>query len=293
MDLPEELKQIRLRVECRLEQLSAAWDAPPRLSQAMAYSLLGGGKRLRPILVVSTYEIFSDGRRDPLPLACAFEYIHTYSLIHDDLPAMDNDDLRRGQPTCHRRFDEATAILTGDALLTEAFSLLASAYASEPTLVQAFVSELARASGCLGMVGGQTLDMEATGKPSSLGRLEQMHAMKTGALLTAAVRCGAILGGAGREDLADLTAFGRYAGLAFQVADDILDVTGTPESIGKATGKDAGRGKATFPGHLGLDESRNRLRLLCRKADNHLERFGIRSEPLRAFCRFVAGSAGC
>lgn len=293
MKFPEELMRKRLLVEQRLHELASTWDAPPRLAQAMSYSLLAGGKRLRPILVIAAYEIFSNGSRDPLPLACAFEYIHTYSLIHDDLPAMDDDDLRRGQLTCHRRFDEATAILAGDALLTEAFGLLARAYASEPAINQTLIAELARAAGCLGMVGGQMLDIQATAQPADPALLERIHSLKTGALIAAAVRCGAILGGAGREDLDRLGAFGRSAGLAFQVADDIQDVTESAESMGKATGKDAARGKVTFPGLLGLEEARNRLRRLCQEAMECIERFGPKAEPLRSFCRFVAGSAGC
>lgn len=223
--------------------------APPRLMEAMAYSLFAGGKRFRPALVIGACEAAGGAYAAALPAACAVEMIHTYSLIHDDLPAMDNDDLRRGRPTLHRAFDEATAILAGDTLLTLAFDALAECGSLE------MVRELARAAGPTGMAGGQVLDMEAEKSPPDLDGLVRLHRMKTGALIRASARLGAMAARADDEMMRAFTCYGEAIGLAFQIMDDILDVTGDTEKMGKAAGRDAARQKTTYPTLVGLEQS--------------------------------------
>ncbi|MEO6435417.1 MAG: polyprenyl synthetase family protein, partial [Tepidisphaeraceae bacterium] len=256
--------------------LSQLRDVPPRLIEAITYSLTAGGKRLRPALVLECYaacggkavgsgqwavssgeSVFtphsppSTPYSSALAAAGAIELIHTFSLVHDDLPAMDDDDLRRGRQTNHIVFGEALAILAGDAMVTEAFALIASG--AEAALVQPLVLELARAAGPGGMIGGQVLDIESENKHLALEALQQIHRRKTGALLTAACRMGAIAAGASPEQLERITRYGEHLGLAFQIVDDLLDVTSTPEQLGKHTRKDAGGGKNTYPGLLGID----------------------------------------
>jgi len=271
-------------------------ERPPRLLAAMRHGALGGGKRLRPFLVIETAALFGVAPAAAGTAAAALECVHCYSLIHDDLPAMDDDDLRRGRPTVHKAFDEATAILAGDALLTLAFELLAGEdAAADPAVRIALVQLLARASGLGGMVGGQMLDLAAegrfdAGRPMALAEAEirRLQAMKTGALLLAAVEAGAILGGASAAERGALAAYGRALGAAFQIADDILDVDGSAEAVGKKVGKDQAAGKGTLVSALGLPAARLRLQELVGEAQAALAPFGARGAILEAAARFVA-----
>lgn len=245
-----------------------AWskaDAPARLLEAMSYSLFAGGKRLRPMLVLAACEAVGGKLAKAMPVASAFEMIHTYSLIHDDLPAMDNDDLRRGRPTCHKAFDEATAILAGDGMLTYAFEVILRHVRPAP-VAASVVLELAQGAGIEGMVGGQMADLEGEGKTLSMERLVYIHRRKTGALITAAVVCGGLIGGAPKSQLKRLRAFGREIGLAFQVVDDILDITSTAEQLGKSPGKDKAANKQTYPALMGLDKAKDHARELISRA---------------------------
>ncbi len=251
-------------------------DAPGSLSEAMRYSLLAPGKRLRPLLVILTCEASGSSLEQALPAACALEMVHTYSLVHDDLPAMDDDDLRRGLPTCHKKFGEALAILAGDALLTMAFQVLADSYASRTAAVSC--AELACGAGGAGMVGGQTLDLEADGRiaangslrPENACDLEAIHRRKTGALFRSSLRLGLYAAqaeqGVNPESLAAVDAYAAAFGLAFQITDDLIDVESSTEKTGKRVGKDAARGKLTYPGLLGVEESRRRVLELGRNA---------------------------
>jgi geranylgeranyl diphosphate synthase type II len=286
LKLPSGYEFHRQRVEMALEQHLDRVSGPDALLVAMRHSLLSGGKRLRPVLLLQTCGLFSGLCRDPLPCACALEFVHTYSLIHDDLPAMDDDDVRRGRPTCHKKFGEAVAILAGDALLTEAFGILASAYGND-AVVAWLVGELAAAAGCAGMVGGQVLDV--TQVPESVDRLalENMHRMKTGALIRAAVRCGARLADANDDQLALLTGFAERIGLAFQVADDILDVTGQDAELGKTRGKDQAQNKVTYVDLLGIDQAADHARDLVEQAKSILARTGSRANELVELAEFV------
>ena len=276
----------RSRVEQALDEYvsmaTALKDCPTRLAEAMRYSLLAGGKRLRPILVLMSAEACGAEPLQAMPAACALEMIHTYSLIHDDLPAMDDDDLRRGRPTCHRAFDEATAILAGDALLTLAFEIVVrdtrpASAAAECALI------LARAAGPVGMVGGQMLDLDAeTRDDANLGDLERIHRCKTGALLHASVLAGAVVANANEESRAAMDRYGRAVGLAFQIVDDLLDVEGDESKMGKRVQKDSGLGKWTYPGLIGVEASRQRARHLAEEADFALTPLGARADRLRA-----------
>jgi farnesyl diphosphate synthase len=259
----------------------------------MRYSTLGGGKRLRPFLVIESARLFGVEGASALRTACALEMIHCYSLVHDDLPAMDDDDLRRGRPTPHKAFDEATAILSGDGLLTYAFDVVADpATHPDGNLRAALVLALARAAGLGGMVGGQALDLAAETAATPLDQAEtlQMQAMKTGALLRFAVDAGAILGGATPQQAAALHRYGKALGAAFQIADDILDAEGDTAALGKRAGKDAERGKATLVALLGLDAARARCDDLVREATDALTETGLgaRTEVLAEAARFVA-----
>jgi len=247
------------RVEQGIDRdLPGADLAPARLHEAMRYAMQAGGKRLRPVLVLAAAEIFDpEAQIDPLPAAVAVECIHTYSLIHDDLPCMDDDDLRRGRPTCHRAFDEATALLAGDALLTHAFSLLNGAYVSNPPLAVALCRELADAAGSRQLIGGQMLDLLGEKAPTMTdAMLRAIHAGKTAAMIRAPLVLGALIGGAPPASIAILRSGGTSLGLAFQIIDDILDATGDAATLGKTPGKDAKAGKATFAALHGLDASR-------------------------------------
>jgi geranylgeranyl diphosphate synthase type II len=291
MDLKAYLEERRGLVNRSLEAYLPKVRGPAfRVVQAMHYSLFAGGKRLRPILCLAAAEAVGGDPGEVLPVACALEMIHTYSLIHDDLPAMDDDDLRRGQPTCHKQYDEATAILAGDGLLTAAFHVLAEAasrFEGRETDLLAVIQLIAAAAGYPGMVGGQMLDLQAEGREVTLKELETIHRMKTGALLTASVRSGAMMAGGTRSEVTALTAYGEKFGLAFQVTDDLLDVEGEAEEMGKATGMDAQRRKATYPGLLGREEAKAWAQRLVETAVADLEPFGSRAEPLREIARYL------
>ena len=255
---------------------------PARLAEAMRYSLLGGGKRLRPILSLMAAEACGGDPAVAMPAACALEMVHTYSLIHDDLPAMDDDDLRRGRPTCHKAFDEATAILAGDALLTLAFEVVARDLRPADAAVDC-LRTLAEASGMVGMVGGQMADLLAEGRTDgTLEGLEAIHRRKTGALLNAALRLGGLAVGAPEASLRALDVYGHAVGLAFQIVDDLLDVQGDEAKLGKRVGKDSGLGKWTYPEFLGIEGSRLRARQLADEAVEALAPFGGRGDRLRA-----------
>ncbi|MCA8918393.1 MAG: polyprenyl synthetase family protein [Planctomycetes bacterium] len=244
--------------------------APKRIVDAMNYSLQAGGKRLRPMLVLAGCEAVGGELDDAQPVAAAFEMIHTYSLIHDDLPAMDDDDLRRGQPTCHKAFDEATAILAGDAMATYAFQVILS-FVEDPAKAVAAGRELAVAAGLDGMVGGQMADLEGEGKTPSADELRYIHEHKTGALITGAVVCGGVIGGAKQDEIECLRRYGQSIGLAFQVIDDILDETATAEQLGKSPGKDSAADKMTYPRLYGLDGAKKYAEELVSKACRELE----------------------
>ena len=264
---------------------------PKRLVDAIRYSSLGGGKRLRPFLVVASSAVFGVQRQAALLAGAALECIHCYSLIHDDLPAMDNSDLRRGRPTLHKVYDDATAILAGDGLLTIAFDIITrDEIHHEPSVRLALTRALARASGVGGMVGGQMLDLAGEGRfgdreAVDVARLQQM---KTGALLRFGCIAGAILGQASQKEHQALDDFGRALGEAFQIADDLLDVEGDAAALGKQTGQDAALGKTTFVTQLGIDGAKQRLRDLLARADSALSIFGVKADVLRAAARFVA-----
>jgi geranylgeranyl diphosphate synthase, type II len=264
-----------------------ASGCPDRLQEAMAYSLLAGGKRLRPVLVLMACEACGGERADALPAACAVEMVHTYSLIHDDLPAMDDDDFRRGRPTNHKVFGEALAILAGDALLTLALESVAEGIASS-SVARRCVVELARASGMIGMVAGQVADLEAEGRSDiDLDQLEAIHRRKTGCLLTSSLVMGAFVAEANEGQLAALRRYGECIGLAFQITDDLLDVRGDEQKLGKAARKDAARGKVTYPALLGIEESELRARRLVEEACRSLREFGERGRCLEALAHFV------
>jgi geranylgeranyl diphosphate synthase type II len=291
VDLKAYLAERRALVNRALEAYLPGVRGPAfRVVQAMHYSLFAGGKRLRPILCLAAAQAVGGDEGEALPVACALEMIHTYSLIHDDLPAMDDDDLRRGQPTCHKKFDEATAILAGDGLLTEAFQVLAGAaprYEGREQILVEVIQLLGAAVGYQGMVGGQMLDLLAEGRRVSLKELEIIHRLKTGALLTAAVRAGALVGGGSRGEVTRLTGYGEKFGLAFQVTDDLLDVEGEAAEMGKTPGMDAKRQKATYPALLGVEASRDWARRLVEEAIANLETFPDRAEPLRELARYL------
>jgi geranylgeranyl diphosphate synthase type II len=287
------LRARRTQIDAHLEAaLRPEEGLPETLLAAMRYSLLAPGKRLRPLLVLLACEATGRAGGDPWPAACAVEMVHVYSLIHDDLPAMDDDDLRRGLPTCHKKFDEATAILAGDALLTLAFGVLAEGYPGPAGA--ACCADLARAAGPAGMVGGQVDDL-ALEQDSRRGlpELEFLHARKTGALIRACLRLGARAAfsrsevGPPRELLDRLDGYGRCLGLLFQITDDLLDVEGQAEQAGKRVGKDASRNKLTYPGLLGIEESRRRARELGRKAADHVAPLGEVAAPLVELVSFV------
>jgi geranylgeranyl pyrophosphate synthase len=258
MDFTAALKSHVTRIEAGLDRHLPPADArPARLHEAMRYSLQAGGKRLRPVLVLATAELFGIRDDTALQAAVAVECLHTYSLIHDDLPCMDNDDLRRGRPTAHKQFDEATALLAGDALLTHAFALLVEAYAGRPVLAHALIRELANAAGSRRLIGGQMEDLLAEQKTDTTpDELEFIHLNKTAAMIEAALVMGGLIGSANEDELNSLRLAGRHLGLAFQIIDDILDATADTATLGKTAGKDAKAGKATFVKLHGLEKSR-------------------------------------
>lgn len=293
MEIKEYLARRREEVEQALDRLLPPESGPlAGHYQAMRYSLLAGGKRVRPILCLAAAEAVGATGKPLLPLACALECIHTYSLIHDDLPAMDDDDLRRGMPTCHKKFGEAAAILAGDGLLSFAFELLAAPLPDGRCGADQrlrLIHNLAGAIGPRGMVGGQALDIEAEGRGVAidLTRLRLIHRCKTGALITAAVQTGAIAGGADQGQYQALTTYGQQIGLAFQIVDDLLNVTGDPVRLGKAAGSDAARGKATYPAIVGLEATKAKAAEAETAALAALDNFAEPAEPLRELARYI------
>jgi geranylgeranyl diphosphate synthase type II len=265
---------------------------PTSLYNAIRHSLFAGGKRIRPILSMAAHEAVGGKGDEILPFTCALEMIHTYSLIHDDLPALDDDDYRRGRPTCHKVFGEAIAILAGDALLTEAFKLMTNQtirefFIHDGGLVLDVINEVAQAAGMLGMVGGQVLDIESEGKDVDFPTLQYIHTHKTGALILVSVRVGAKIGGASQEILKTLTRYGERVGLAFQISDDILNIEGEASRIGKKTGSDLSRGKVTYPSLLGIEESKRKSRDLVELAVDDIRSFGPEGDPLREIAWFI------
>lgn len=293
MKLPAFFEDDRMAVDAALEELlPRAETRPPSIHQAMRYSVFAGGKRVRPILCLEAAQVFHAGAPGSFPpgamrIGCALEFIHTYSLIHDDLPALDNDDLRRGKPTCHKKFGEAHAILAGDALLTLAFETLSLAEA-EPARRVAVIKEIATAAGTRnGMVGGQVADLEAEGRAIQPEMLEYIHKSKTAALIRASVVSGALCGGAAAEDLGRMRRFGETIGWAFQIVDDILDVEESSAALGKTAGKDRAQQKATYPALYGLAESRKLLGELESRAMAELALFGEHAARLRELAAFI------
>jgi len=287
--LKKAMKTTGAAVENYLDKLLGLPDGGERrLFEAMRYSLLAGGKRLRPFLVVASADLFNVDKVSSIRVAGALECIHTYSLIHDDLPAMDNDDLRRGKPTAHKAYDEATAILAGDGLLTLAFDILADQATHRDALVRCeLISAIAKASGIHGMVGGQAIDLAAENQDLNIGEVARLQQMKTGALISVSTEAGAILGKATPHQRQLLLGYAHDLGLAFQIADDLLDHEGTPEETGKATQKDADRGKATFVSLMGADKARNQALMLANQAIEHLSDFGEKAVLLKALAQYV------
>jgi len=288
MKLPAFFEENRLLVDSALDRLLPAESAQPSsIHQAMRYSVFAGGKRIRPLLCLETARIFSSDVTPALHPACAIEFIHTYSLIHDDLPALDNDDLRRGKPTCPKKFGEAIAILAGDGLLTLAFETMAGTPAPAERRAE-IVSEVAAAAGTVnGMVGGQVADLEAEGQRVAPELLEYIHRSKTAALIRASVTSGAICAGAPQEDVARLRTFGETIGWAFQVTDDILDVEESSAALGKTAGKDIAQQKATYPAVYGLERSHQIAGELATKAVNELAPYGARAARLQEIAEFL------
>ena len=278
------------RINAALESILKTSERPDRLLEAMTYSLMAGGKRFRSVLCVAAAEAVGGDLEDVLPAACALEMVHTYSLIHDDLPAMDDDDLRRGQATCHKAFDEATAILAGDALLTLAFQTLSSiAAGSDQQAVKwlRVIQLISHAAGYCGMIQGQMLDIASEGSQLTLNELKSLHRLKTGALIEVSSRCGAELADANSRQIQLLESYAQYIGLAFQVTDDILNVEGDPAIMGKAVGTDKLRQKSTYPSLLGLEESKTFATKLIDNALQALGSFDQKAEPLRSIARYI------
>jgi geranylgeranyl diphosphate synthase type II len=291
MDITRYLEHKRKKVDHFLDSVVPAEDAPPTtLHKAIRYSLFAGGKRVRPILAIAACEAVERSSAPVLPFASALELIHTYSLIHDDLPAMDNDDYRRGKLTNHKVFGEAMAILAGDALLTMAFDLVSRpelVNGLDPTAQIRAIRELAVGSGDKGMVGGQVADIEAEGKDIDLATLESVHRWKTGMLIRASVRIGATVGGATPAQLDALTRYAEDIGLAFQIADDVLNVVGTREELGKDARTDASRGKKTYPSFFGVEGARKLAEERVASAIQQLKDFDAKADPLRELARYI------
>jgi farnesyl diphosphate synthase len=296
MEFAKELERTATRIGARLDALIRVVPEPPalaRLAEAMRYAALGGGKRLRPFLLIHSAALFGVPKEDALDAAAALECLHCYSLVHDDLPSMDDDAVRRGRPTVHVAFDEATAILAGDTLLTFAFELLSRPSThSDPSVRVELMSLLARAAGVSGMAGGQALDLAAEGKALDQSEVAQMQSMKTGALFGFACEAGAVLGGADRVSREALLAYASAFGQAFQLADDLLDAEGDTVTAGKAVAKDASRGKATLVALVGVEGARKRLGALVEEAVAALAPFAERGEALKEAARFIGSRRG-
>ena len=288
VELKQYLEVRRLMVEEALEVALPQQDGPEsRVVEAMRYSLFAGGKRLRPILCLAASEAVGGETQSAMPAGCALEMIHTYSLIHDDLPAMDDDDLRRGQPTNHKVFGEAIAILAGDGLLTEAFVLLSHYNSLLPERAVQVIGVIAEAASYRGMVGGQVVNMLSQNKPADLETVQHMHSRKTAALIAAATESGALAGKGSEAQVTALAQYGRGIGLAFQIADDILDIEGDTELLGKTTGADKARGKVTYPAAVGLERSRQAANEMVNGALAALEGFDDRANPLRSLAHYI------
>lgn len=289
MTLQDYLRQEVGRVDAALDQwLPAEAEPPESIHRAMRYSVFAGGKRVRPLLCLAAANAVREATPGIEDAACTLELIHTYSLIHDDLPALDNDDLRRGRPTCHKVFGDAIAILAGDALLTLAFEVLGTSNSIRPAAQAPLVRELAHASGTVrGMIAGQVHDIEGEGQPPTAALLDLIHRAKTGALLGASVRMGAICAGASEEQLTALSCYGRHIGLAFQIVDDVLDVEQTSEELGKTAGKDVQQGKITFPAVYGLQRSHAMAEEELTRASEALKPFGERANWLHELARLI------
>jgi len=291
MNVESFLHERKILIDAELEKILPPEDTfPPSIHKALRHSVIDGGKRIRAILTLTANELVGGDYRSVIPFACGIELIHTYSLIHDDLPAMDNSDFRRGKLSCHKAFGETIALLAGDALLTLAFQVMSDLVLYEshhPLSIVKAIHIIAQAAGLQGMVAGQTIDIETQGKGFDLPRLEYIHTHKTGALILVSVRVGAKLGGASEETLKALTHYGERIGLAFQIADDILNVEGKAALLGKKTGSDLSRGKATYPVLLGLEESKRRGKELVELAVKAVESFGPEAEPLREIAWFI------
>ena len=287
--LSQALSATAKAIERKLDVLLPVPEGPEgRVVDAMRYALFAGGKRLRPFLVLASADLFEVSRDSALRVAAAIECVHTYSLIHDDLPAMDDDDVRRGQPTVHKEFDDATAILAGDGLLTFAFHILADDRTHpDPRVRCELIQSLAQAAGHHGMVGGQMIDLAAENNPLSQNEISRLQQLKTGALICFSAEAGGILGRTTEHHRHSLIGYARALGLAFQIADDLLDVEGDEQTVGKASGKDADAGKATFVSLMGVDRARQQAKLLADQAIDHLKDFGERAALLRAVAHFV------
>ena len=288
MELKEYLKTLAGEVDAAIDGFLPGEDERPgTMHGAMRYCVFAGGKRLRPVLCMAAAEACGGEREDALPSACALELMHTYSLVHDDLPCMDDDDLRRGRPTCHKLYGEGMAVLCGDALLTEAFIVLAKSRGTQRYPVGAMVAELAETGGSRKLIGGQVLDLEGEGKALSKEELVKIHEAKTAALLVSSLRLGGMTANATPEQLEALSKYGYSLGLAFQVIDDILDVTQTTENLGKTAGKDMAVNKATYPSVLGLDESRKEAERLTHAALEAIKVFGEKGSKLREIAEWM------
>ena len=286
-DFSEYTRSLRCQVEAALARYTQYdADCPPQLAEAIRHSLLAPGKRLRPLLVLMACEACGYEPAAAIAAACSVEMIHTYSLIHDDLPAMDDDELRRGRPSCHVKFGEATAILAGDALLAQAFEILAHDI-EPPEIAARCVAELAHAAGPSQLVGGQEDDLKHEFNGGGIEQLKRIHRRKTGAMIRVSLRLGGLIGGADREQLAALDAYGGKIGMAFQIVDDLLDLSGDPSTMGKKTGKDADHGKLTFPAVLGIEASRQQAERLAQEACAALAGFGSRAAGLEALARYI------
>lgn len=288
MDFYKEFEEKIIEVNKSLEKFIEEKDNPQAtIYKAMNYSLHAGGKRIRPVILISVAELLGASRENVMPFACAIEMIHTYSLIHDDLPCMDNDDLRRGKPTNHKVYGDALAVLAGDALLNKAFEVILKNSQVSPNMTLAALSEIADASGTEGMIGGQVIDIESENKQIDAVTLMTLHLHKTAALIMASAKVGALLGGGSREDLINFEEFARYLGIAFQIKDDILDVCGEVEKLGKKTGVDDEKNKSTFVRIYGLEQSEKLLSDYTQKAIDSLSSYGEKSEFLSELAKFL------